>query len=185
MSWLRGNSAQQCRLPAIGRAKSAHPLGIGLILVRVLVKQIETLGNFVVGISNINASRAALALSQRPQRDESDDAICRLPFSSRVRDELNTSAFTWGSAWRSGTRERDNVALYRFSAIPWLLVGENWLGILVRTESNPGAPRCSRGEVLRRTPEVRAKTFTNPAAIMAVLLSDWGRVGCEQLTVDE
>jgi len=74
------------------------------------------------------------------------------------------------------------VALYRFSAIPLVANGGNWLGILVRTEPSRDAPWCSRGEVfwysrvevLRDAPEVPAKTFTNSAAIMAVLLSDWG-----------
>jgi hypothetical protein len=61
-------------------------------------------------------------------------------------------------------------------------MGENWLGILVKTETNPEAPWCSREEVLRYsrvnvvrdTPEVPAKTFTDSAAIMGAPLSDWG-----------
>ena len=145
-----------------------------------------------MGIININTDRAARPSSRRAQSDESDDAICRLPFSSRARDKLNGSTFP-GFGPEERIREKGNWAPYRLSAATGLLTGENWLGILVKTKSNPDAPWCSREEVLRYsrvnvvrdTPEVPAKTFMDSAAIMAVLLSGWRRVRCEQLTVDE
>lgn len=39
--------------------KLAPPFGIGQILVRVLVEQMQTFGNFAGGIININTDRAA------------------------------------------------------------------------------------------------------------------------------
>ena len=118
--------------------KSAHPFVIDLILVRLLVQQMQTFANFVGGIIRVNADSSAPPVSRRAQRDESADAICRFPFLSRMQDKLNGSTFP-GFDPKVGN-QKGNVALYRFSTIPCLLTGENWLGILVKQESIPDAP---------------------------------------------